>query len=113
MLVGLPEMSERLQLRKNRSLWSRVHTRLCLGEALPADTAEYVHVRLRRAGCERDVFGSDALALLHEATHGRLRDIDRLATACLKLAARRRLRTADRDVLARALDGELPADDVD
>jgi transposase InsO family protein len=40
LLVGLPEMHDRLQLRKNRSLWSRIHTRVHLGEATPADTAE-------------------------------------------------------------------------
>jgi type II secretory pathway predicted ATPase ExeA len=104
-LVGLPELAERLQLKKSRSLWSRIHCRLSLGEALPADTAEYVHHRLRTAGCQRDLFNSDALSLLHEASAGHLRDIDRLATAALRAAAQRGLRTVDRalfgDVLAR------------
>jgi type II secretory pathway predicted ATPase ExeA len=104
-LVGLPELWDRLQLRRNRSLWSRIHCRLSLGDALPADTAEYVHYRLRLAGTDRDLFGSDALALLHEASGGRLRDIDRLATVALRRAAERGLRTIDRavmgDVLAR------------
>jgi type II secretory pathway predicted ATPase ExeA len=104
-LVGLPELAERLQLKKSRSLWSRIHCRLSLGEALPADTAEYVHHRLRNAGCQRDLFNSDALSLLHEASAGHLRDIDRLATVALRAAAQRGLRTVDRalfgDVLAR------------
>jgi general secretion pathway protein A len=103
-LVGLPEIRQRLTLAKNRSLWSRIHTRVALGEASPADTAEYIGHRIRRAGCERDVFNSDALALLHEHTHGRLRDLDRIGTDALKLAARRKLRVVDRELVARILD---------
>ena len=108
-LVGLPETQQRLCLAKNRSLWSRIHTRLALSEAGPADTAEYVGYRLRNAGCEREVFSSDALALLHEETHGRLRDIDRVATDALKLGGRRKLRVIDRELVVRAFGDQEPA----
>jgi type II secretory pathway predicted ATPase ExeA len=67
-LVGLPETRQRLALAKNRSLWSRIHTRLSLGEATPGDTAEYVGYRLKRAGFDRELFSSDARALIHEET---------------------------------------------
>jgi general secretion pathway protein A len=105
-LVGLPETRDRLALHKNRSLWSRIHTRLCLGEASPADTAEYVAYRMKSAGCEREVFSSDALSLLHEASRGHLRDIDRIATDCLKLAHKKRGRIVDRDILLRVQKAE-------
>jgi general secretion pathway protein A len=88
-LVGLPETWDRLQLRKNRSLWSRIHTRRSLGEARPEDTNEYVAYRLKRAGCDRDIFSSDALAMIHEATAGRLRDIDRLASVDPKIKTKK------------------------
>ncbi len=101
-LVGLPELDERLRLRKNRSLWSRIQTRIHLGDAQPEDTNEYVQHRLARAGCTRDVFDSDALALLHEATDGRLRDIDRVATHAITAAARRKLKRVDRHLIAEA-----------
>jgi general secretion pathway protein A len=100
-LVGLPETRDRLSLHKNRSLWSRIHTRLCLGDASPADTAEYVAYRMKSAGCDREVFSSDALSLIHEASRGHLRDIDRVATDCLKLAQKKRVRIIDRDVVVR------------
>lgn len=100
-LVGLPEMRDRLMLHKNRSFWSRIHTRLALGEATPGDTAEYISYRMHRCGCERDVFSSDGLALMHEASRGHLRDLDRIATACLKLAQQKKLRIVDRDLVAR------------
>jgi len=83
-LIGLPETRQRLSLAKNRSLWSRIHTRLSLGESAPGDTTEYTAYRLKRAGADRALFSSDAIALIHEETHGRLRDIDRIATDALK-----------------------------
>ena len=112
-LVGLPETKDRLNLRKNRSLWSRVHTRLSLGEASPGDTAEYTAYRLKRAGAEREIFSSDALALLHESSQGALRDVDRAATACLKLAARRKLRMIDRELVVRVQQSDPAFDDAD
>jgi type II secretory pathway predicted ATPase ExeA len=111
-LVGLPETRQRLALAKNRSLWSRIQTRLSLGEAKPGDTAEYLGFRMKRAGADRDLFSSDAIALIHEETHGRLRDIDRVATDALKLAARRKLRLVDRELVVRAFgEQEAPAED--
>ncbi|MFO0709551.1 MAG: AAA family ATPase [Sandaracinus sp.] len=111
-LVGLPEIRQRLPLAKNRSLWSRIHTRISLDEASSGDTSEYIGYRLRRAGCEREALNSDAIALVHEQAQGRLREIDRLCTDALKLAARRKLRVIDRELIARVLaDGDPSHDD--
>jgi len=93
-----------MRLRKNRSLYSRIHTRLHLGDAAPDDTFEYVAYRLDRAGCDKDPFDADALALLHEASGGRLRDIDRIATDALKRASRKKLKRVDRKLLESAID---------
>ena len=104
-LVGLPELQDRLELRKNRSLYSRIHRRLSVGPLTAEDTAEYVRMRLRRIGCDREVFASDALVTLHEAANSSLREIDRIATAALREAARRKKRLVERDVLARVVGG--------
>ncbi len=103
-LVGLPELEDRLAMRRNRSLYSRIHHRFIVEPLVPDDTGEYLRTRMRRAGCEREVFASDAVALLHEATTGAMRDLDRLATAALREAARKKKRLIERDVLARVLD---------
>lgn len=108
-LVGLPELEDRLSRRHHRSLYSRLHTRLRIDPLTPEDTAEYLRVRLHRAGCERELFGSDAIAMLHEAASGAHRDIDRLATAALKEAARRKKKLVERDILARVLDASSEA----
>ena len=104
-LVGLPELDQRLRLSRNRSLWSRIHTRVHLGDACADDTAEYLHQRLVGAGRAKgsDLFDSDAIAILHEATEGRLRDVDRVATDAIKRAARRKLKRIDRQVVQRVL----------
>ncbi|HEX8363312.1 MAG TPA: AAA family ATPase [Longimicrobium sp.] len=105
-LVGLPELRERLELRHNRALYSRVACRLAVEPLTPEDTAEYIRYRLKRAGCERDVFTSDCLAMLHEAANGSLRDVDRLATSALREAARRKKKLVERDILARVVDAD-------
>lgn len=103
-LVGLPELEDRLSRRHHRSLFSRIHTRLRIDPLSPEDTSEYLRVRLGRAGCERELFATDAVAMLHEAASGALREVDRLATASLKEAARRKKKLIERDVLARVVD---------
>lgn len=103
-LVGLPELNDQLQLRRYRSLHSRIHWRLHIDPLSPEDTAEYLRYRMKRAGCDRDVFTHDAVALLHEAASGGMRDLDRLATGCLREAARRKRKLVERDLLPRVLD---------
>lgn len=104
LLVGLPELDSRLAMRRNRSLASRLARRLTIDALGPDDTAEYLRLRLKNAGCERELFASDAMAMLHEAASGAHRDIDRLATTALREAARRKKKLVERDVLARVLD---------
>jgi hypothetical protein len=44
--------------------------------------------------------------LLHEAAAGGLRDVDRVATLALRLAARRKRKLVERDLVARVLQVE-------
>ncbi len=105
-LVGLPELDQRLALRRNRSLYSRLHHRIEVDALTPDDTAEYLRLRLRRAGCDKEVFASDASALLHEATGGAMRQLDRLAAAALREAMRKKRRLVERDVIARIVEAD-------
>ena len=110
-LIGLPELEDRLAMRRNRALYSRLPWRLNIDALRPEDTAEYLRLRLARAGCERELFSSDAIAMLHEAASGALRDIDRIATNALREAARKKRKLVERDTLTRILnaDTERPA----
>jgi type II secretory pathway predicted ATPase ExeA len=103
-LIGLPELKERLALRRNRSLYSRLHRRLHIDPLTPDDSGAYLRLRMRRAGCDREVFSSDSVAMLHEATLGAMRDLDRLAHAALREACRRKKKLVERDHVHRALE---------
>lgn len=108
-LVGLSDFEDRLRLRRNRSLYSRLHHRLVIDPLTPEDTVDYIRARLQNAGCQRDLFASDAIAILHEATAGSLRDIDRIATTCLRAAARKNRKTVERDTVSRVIKATAPA----
>jgi type II secretory pathway predicted ATPase ExeA len=103
-LVGLPELWNHLALGRNRSLWTRIHCRRSIEGAAVADTSEYVSYRLARAGTNKPLLSSDALTILHQATQGQLRDIDRLVGNALRQAARRKLAQVDRALLEQVLE---------
>jgi type II secretory pathway predicted ATPase ExeA len=109
-LVGLPDLLDRLGMRRNRSLFSRLHRRLRIDPLTPADTAEYLAMRLHRVGCDRDIFASDAIAMIHEAGLGGMRDADRLATAALREAARRKRKLVERDAVTRIIEAHTHGD---
>lgn len=111
-LVGLPELRDRLEMRRNRSLYSRIHHRLDVGALIADDTAEYLRLRLKRVGCDRELVAADAVALLHEATGGAMRDLDRLAAAALREAARKKRRLIDRETAARVVEADARARDA-
>jgi general secretion pathway protein A len=98
-LIGLPELADRMALRRNRSLYSRIHCRLTIDPITPEDTADYIAYRLKMEQCTREIFTSDAIALTYEAAVGSLREIDRIATAALRLSARRNRKLVERDVI--------------
>ena len=55
-LVGLPELENQLERRRNRSLYSRIHHRFMLQDATGEDVAEYIAHRLALAGADKNVF---------------------------------------------------------
>ena len=67
-----------------------MQTRLRIEPVHPTDSADYLRHRLKLAGCERELFPQDAVALLHEASQGAPRELDRMASLCLREAARRK-----------------------
>ena len=69
----------------------------------PDDTAEYIRFRLDAIGCTREIYTSDAIAMLHEAALGSLREIDRVATAAMRSAARKKRKLVERDIVEHVL----------
>lgn len=105
-LVGLPELLDRLEMRRNRSLFSRIQRRFILTPLTQDDTADYLRTRLRLAGCERELFSIEAITLLHEHAGGTMRDVDRLAATSLRDAFRKKRKTVDAEIVQRILAAE-------
>jgi type II secretory pathway predicted ATPase ExeA len=101
-LIGLPELAERLKLGVHRSLLTRIGHKIEIAPATPEDTARYVRARLNDAGAKADLFAPDALVVLHELTGGVLRSVDVLADATLRVAAHRKLKVVDRNAVRTA-----------
>ena len=93
-------------MRRNRSLHSRLHYRLSIEPLSPDDTAEYIRTRLSAAGANKELFTSDAIAIMHEAASGSLRDIDRVAHKALRATARKKRKLVERDVVQAILQSE-------
>jgi general secretion pathway protein A len=106
-LVGLPEHEDRLSLSTHKSLLSQLHSRLRLEPVTADDSADYLRHRLQLVGCDRELFPLDAIALLHEASQGAHRELDRLASLCLREAARRKRKLVERDLARSVLDRQV------
>lgn len=87
-LVGLPELRERLGRNLLGSLSSRLPARIHLDPLSGAEVGDYLRHRLLAAGSAQEVFSEDAILQIREATAGVLRRVDILAQTCLDVAAR-------------------------
>jgi len=111
-LVGQPELRERLRHPTYRALTQRLGAEYHITPLNPADTSAYVRHRLKVAGSARDLFDEGALSALHQASHGIPRVLNHLASqALIEGMARGRARVdaevvaavvADRDLVATA-----------
>jgi type II secretory pathway predicted ATPase ExeA len=103
-MVGLPRLEDRLARRKNRSLYSRIHHRIRLEPMGPDDTADYLKFRLAEVGIDGEVFSRQAAGLIHEASRGMLRDVDRLAGQAMWTALKADTRIVEREIVTDTLD---------
>lgn len=84
-LAGQPELGRRyLDAPEQEALRQRVALRCRLGMMAAAETADYIRLRLKEAGCPRtDVFDAGALREIHRYSGGVPRKINVLADHCL------------------------------
>ena len=87
-LVGLPELRDRLGRNALGSLSTRLPVRIHL-EPLGAEAVgDYLRHRMKVAGCATEVFCEDAVLSIREATGGVLRKVDILGQHCLDVVTR-------------------------
>jgi type II secretory pathway predicted ATPase ExeA len=98
-LVGQPELRERLRHRTYRALTQRIGVSFHLVPLAAAETTAYVHHRLAVAGASRPLFTDDGVARLHAASGGIPRLVNQLATQALLEGMARGARTVGADVI--------------
>jgi type II secretory pathway predicted ATPase ExeA len=82
-LVGQPELRERLRHRTYRALTQRIGVSFDLRPLAVEDAREYLAHRVGVAGGARALFTEEAVARLHEASGGIPRVLNQLATQAL------------------------------
>ena len=82
-LVGQPELRDRLRRPAYRALTQRIGAQFHLTPLGAADTHGYVDHRLRVAGAQRSIFTPEAVDRLHRASGGIPRVLNHLATQAL------------------------------
>ena len=102
-LVGLPELRERLGRNVLSSLSSRLPARIQLEALSATDVGDYLRHRMRVAGSSQEVFSDEAVLAIREATAGVLRKVDILGQNCLDVAARGRGALVDGTVVLEAI----------
>ena len=105
-LVGQPELEERLKQRRYRALTQRIGAHFKLAPLAAEDTAGYVRHRLQVAGAERPVFTEAALKRLHAAARGVPRVVNHLATQALLEGMARDASLVDEDIVAAVVAGQ-------
>lgn len=86
-LVGLPELRDRLGRNLLGSLSTRLPVRVHLEPLEAEQVGGYLHHRMTTAGSPQEVFSEDAVLSIREATGGILRKVDLLAQHCLEVAS--------------------------
>lgn len=82
-LIGQPELEERLERSAYEPLRQRIGMRYSLGPLSLEETVEYIEHRLRVAGGTRNPFSSEAMSEIHALSGGIPRLINTLATTSL------------------------------
>ncbi|HEY6546392.1 MAG TPA: AAA family ATPase [Vicinamibacteria bacterium] len=106
-LIGQPELRERLQHRAYRALTQRIGAQFHLVPLAEEETAAYLRHRLKVAGTERALFTDGAIRVLHRASGGLPRVLNHLATQALLEGLARGARQIDEEIAIAAAQGQF------
>ena len=84
LMVGQPELLQKLRSPRLRQLNQRINVRYCLGALDRAETAQYIQHRLSIAGSKGDiVFSPNAVRLIHRLSRGAPRVVNQICDRAL------------------------------
>lgn len=105
-LVGQPELRDRLRLRTLEAISQRITTRYHLTGLSLEELREYIHHHLKVAGEDRQIFSDAALKKIYTQTRGILRITNNLCTECLLDAVSRKQQLVDEESVERVIDDQ-------
>jgi len=98
--VGQPELLTRLDEKQLSPLSQRIAVRYHLNQLSKAESRQYVHFRLNRAGAKSNtIFSEKALELVYEATNGNPRQINIICDNALFAAYSRDRQEVDDELI--------------
>jgi general secretion pathway protein A len=101
LLAGTPDLIPKVHAV--RHLDRRVSIRCQLEPLTQEQTAQYLRYRLSVAGCRDEIFTSDAVSAIHQATQGIPRQINDLGDSAMMWARLHQARPVDAEVVQRVL----------
>jgi len=102
-LVGQPELQEKLAKRELRQLAQRITARYHLRPLNLKETMAYVLHRVRIAGCKKSLFSRKSIELLHVKTAGIPRLINTICDRALVAASSRNKNQVEHKIMAEAI----------
>ena len=103
LLVGQPELREKLMQPELRQFAQRISVDFHLKPLSREETHAYIKHRLRIAGCDKELFLPDAVEFMFARTKGVPRLLNQLADISMVYAYADRLRLISADLIASAL----------
>ncbi|WP_096186330.1 ExeA family protein [Evansella halocellulosilytica] len=102
-LVGQPELRDKIRLRSLEAISQRITTRFHLVGLTYDEMKEYIEHHLKVAGEERQIFTEAAMKNIYTYTKGILRLTNRLCTECLLDCVARKDKLVDEDTVERVI----------
>jgi len=98
-LIGQPELNERLMLKPYRALRQRIGIHFHLEPLDEAETKKYILFRLKVAGGRNSLFTDDAMSRIYNLSGGIPREINNLCSSALLEGYGRDAKKIDTDVI--------------
>jgi general secretion pathway protein A len=103
MLVGQPELKDRLQQPGHNPFAQRIAVNFFLSGLAETETRSYITYRLEKAGGKPDIFNPEAIDMIFEASGGIPRSINLLCDAALVYGFGYELETIDTSVVEQVI----------
>ena len=103
LLAGLPQLNNTLNLNAHEPLRQRITMNYNLDGLSKEEAKKYILDKLKAAGCETQVFESNALEAIINASNGVPRIINKICNQALLIANSANLNTVDEESVLKAL----------